>query len=769
MTPAQAKELGCELCEGKEIICGYDQYQKPMYCYEKPPTTPSPMGQPDLMILDVWTYGDVPGVYSEIRYMIQNVGDGPAGPSTTALYIDEHKVVEHSVTDLGPGESRVEHVPFEGVCSGSSDEFAAKADVYDVVVESDETNNKYSRTYPCPAEINLPDLVLIDVWHEGEEGYYYTNREYTMENNIRFSLRNSGNTSSPSTEARLYIDGVWVSTSSIPSLDVGEIHQGSFSYIAACSGTSDVIRVVVDPLDHITELDEANNELTEEWDCFVTPPPGEKPDLTIRRAWLEPLPGNMYRIGYEIENRGAGYAPSSHTGLYVDDTLKAEDHVGRLAPGESREEVFWWNYSMRECTPPSDTIRVVADYGSEIDEVNEGNNEYTLSWGCMEVPTPSIEKPDLVILNVWYDYPVGTDDVTIRYRIMNRGNALAPQSVTKLSIGYHEFDTDNVPSLDPGESMDRSFNRIWHPRTTTYFEASYSIEIVADAGNQVDEIPYETNNILRVYWEFPLTCDDGLQNRDEEGVDCGGSFCIPCNPCDPNSRLPSRFDWRDYYTLSPIRDQAVCGSCWAFSAVGAVEGTYIVEQGGGVTVDLSEQNLVSDCGCSGSCNGGWPHEALNYIKDSGIVDESCFPYQSQHCVYEGSDDKIHCCNSSASAVHGCTVCTCDGKCSNPCSCDRCSDWSNRLWRIATYDDVSNDIEEIKRALICHGPLSVVSMNWRHAIVLVGYDDDLNGGSWIIRNSWGTNYGNNGYGTIPYTGHKFSDIKNYVYYIGGVSP
>jgi C1A family cysteine protease len=95
--------------------------------------------------------------------------------------------------------------------------------------------------------------------------------------------------------------------------------------------------------------------------------------------------------------------------------------------------------------------------------------------------------------------------------------------------------------------------------------------------------------------------------------------------------------------------------------------------------------------------------------------------------------------------------------------------------ITDYGRVSSSIEAIKRALICYGPLSVCSENWLHCIVIVGYDDSRN--CWIIRNSWGLSWGDDldgdgwpddpGYGSIPYTGHSYSDIRDYVHYVIGV--
>jgi C1A family cysteine protease len=254
-------------------------------------------------------------------------------------------------------------------------------------------------------------------------------------------------------------------------------------------------------------------------------------------------------------------------------------------------------------------------------------------------------------------------------------------------------------------------------------------------------------------------CADSVKGANEDGIDCGG-ICPPCNRCDLDT-LPTKFDWRDYITLPPIRDQGSnCGSCWAHSAVGTVEAGLILYAGAKSTINLSEQFLINceqDCefdliwcwSTSGDCDGGWAHKALSYIINNGVPDESCLPYKEAN-----------------------------GNCN-----DKCTDWEYRVGGIIYRGKVSNDIDEIKRALICHGPLSAGSDNWEHAVVIVGYDDNSQicmnkygtPGCWIIRNSWGVDTGwqcpkkgecvwaVDGYAYIPYSDFKYSDLKNRVYY------
>lgn len=206
------------------------------------------------------------------------------------------------------------------------------------------------------------------------------------------------------------------------------------------------------------------------------------------------------------------------------------------------------------------------------------------------------------------------------------------------------------------------------------------------------------------------------------------------------------FNWCDEGMVTPVKSQGSCGSCWAFSAIGAVESAVLIFSGK-IDVDLSEQHLVSSCCSAGSCSGGWPDWALDYVRDTGVPDETCYPYKATDI-----------------------------------GCNPCSGWKDRAWQIEDHVYVEPSTEDFKWALKEYGPVSVVlscpddwyyyragiyepvcDVGWaNHAVLLVGWDDS--DGCWIIKNSWGKGWGEQGYARV-----KYGNLEkyNYAYAITGI--
>ncbi len=225
----------------------------------------------------------------------------------------------------------------------------------------------------------------------------------------------------------------------------------------------------------------------------------------------------------------------------------------------------------------------------------------------------------------------------------------------------------------------------------------------------------------------------------------------------PKADLPERFDWREVTGCPPVRNQSQCGSCWAFSTVGALECAIKVVDD--QVVDLSEQWIVSCNQWDYSCDGGY--YCFEYFMElpwatddcggSGAVMESAFPYVSSDV---------------------------------PCDCPYPHRYFIESWAyVGNYYEAP--VAEIKQAIYDYGPIScgvyagdamqsynggvfnVDEGDWiNHLVVLVGWDDTMgSNGCWIMRNSWGASWGDEGYIYIEYGVSMIGSDPAFVVYRG----
>jgi len=195
--------------------------------------------------------------------------------------------------------------------------------------------------------------------------------------------------------------------------------------------------------------------------------------------------------------------------------------------------------------------------------------------------------------------------------------------------------------------------------------------------------------------------------------------------------LPGEVDWRSHGAVTDVKDQGQCGSCWAFSSTGALEGQHFRKSG--QLVSLSEQNLVDCSGKYGNngCNGGLMDNAFRYIKvNHGIDTEESYPY-------DGEEEQCHYSARNVGATDKGFV-----------------------------DITPGDEDALKSAVATVGPVSVAidashptfqfynhgiydepecdPQNLDHGVLVVGYGSTDEGDYWLVKNSWSTKWGDEGY-------------------------
>lgn len=194
------------------------------------------------------------------------------------------------------------------------------------------------------------------------------------------------------------------------------------------------------------------------------------------------------------------------------------------------------------------------------------------------------------------------------------------------------------------------------------------------------------------------------------------------------SAIPTSVDWREKNAVTDVKNQGECGSCWAFSTTGNIEGRHAIKTG--QLVSLSEQELVDCDKVDLGCNGGLPYQAYEEImRIGGLVGEEDYPYKGRKgtCEFQKSEVKA---------------------------------------TITGREKVSTDEDQIAAYVNENGPVSIgINANAMqfytggisdpfsflcnpnhldHGVLITGYGVDNGEKFWTIKNSWGPNWGEKGY-------------------------
>lgn len=200
--------------------------------------------------------------------------------------------------------------------------------------------------------------------------------------------------------------------------------------------------------------------------------------------------------------------------------------------------------------------------------------------------------------------------------------------------------------------------------------------------------------------------------------------------------LPRTFDAREQWpeAIHEIRDQGSCGSCWAFGATEALSDRFKVEKN--IDIVLSPQHLVSCDTSNFGCNGGYLDRAWNFMHEKGVTTEECYPYTSGITGDDGD-----------------------------CSHTRCT--TNADFEVFSSEEtfMTTDVEKAQQAIFTEGPIEAGFMVYEdflsyksgvyqhtsgkllggHAVKVVGWGVEDDGQEyWIMANSWGTKWGEDGF-------------------------
>jgi C1A family cysteine protease len=287
------------------------------------------------------------------------------------------------------------------------------------------------------------------------------------------------------------------------------------------------------------------------------------------------------------------------------------------------------------------------------------------------------------------------------------------------------------------------------------FVSDHPEQPIGASGYQIIRYVGKASGSANLHFELiqPWTQEKAMDTYDIEAVSAGsykGDYKAPeqaklddkveTYTASKSSALPAAFSWLDQGKLTVVKNQGQCGSCWAFAACGSFESVLKIKDG--VTRDIAEQWLVN-CTSGSSCSGGWCPD--NMFKTYGAVYETDAKYTGK-----------------------------DGTCASSYTYHE---------KITGYKQIATNptVDQIKQAIQTYGPVWIavcVGSNFNayktgvltktdagsvnHAVVLCGWDDANS--CWILRNSWGTSWGENqGYMRIKYGTSQVGYNATYIQY------
>ena len=238
---------------------------------------------------------------------------------------------------------------------------------------------------------------------------------------------------------------------------------------------------------------------------------------------------------------------------------------------------------------------------------------------------------------------------------------------------------------------------------------------------------------------------------------------LPLKDIEPLKDIPESFDsrqaWPNCTSLKEVRDQATCGSCWAFGAVEAMSDRICIKSGQKDQTRISAADMLSCCGfsCGQGCNGGYPSAAWNCWHEAGVVAGDlyadtvyCYPYQFPECDHHTTGKYGPC--GASKPTPSCAK-----------SCKNGANYAEDKKKGSSVYSVPSQVAKIQTEIMTNGPIEVAFTVYNdfltyksgvyhhasgsalggHAVKMIGWGVENGTPYWIIMNSWNEGWGDNG--------------------------